>query len=51
MPNLANALGRLGLTVNCIGALGYPQTHAILKPFLRTASLSRLRGSRNGHGV
>jgi hypothetical protein len=31
MPNLANALGRLGATVNCVGALGYPQTHAIFK--------------------
>jgi len=31
MPNMANALGRLGLTVNCIGALGYPHTHAIFK--------------------
>jgi sugar/nucleoside kinase (ribokinase family) len=31
MPNLANALGRLGAKVNCVGALGYPQTHAIFK--------------------
>jgi hypothetical protein len=31
MPNLANALGRLGVTVNCVGALGYPQTHVIFK--------------------
>jgi len=31
MPNLANALGRLGAKVNCVGALGYPQIHAIFK--------------------
>ncbi len=31
MPNLANALGRLGSTVHCVGALGYPQTHSIFK--------------------
>jgi hypothetical protein len=31
MPNLANALGRLGATVNCVGALGYPQIHGIFK--------------------
>lgn len=27
MPILSNALGLLGFKVNCIGALGYPQTH------------------------
>ena len=27
MPITANALGRLGIRVNCIGALGYPQIH------------------------
>ena len=29
MPILANALGRLGVPVSCIGALGYPQRHAV----------------------
>jgi len=29
MPIMANALGRLGLTVNCIGALGAPQVHPV----------------------
>jgi hypothetical protein len=31
IPNLANALGQLGVTVNCVGALGYPNIHAIFK--------------------
>lgn len=29
MPIMANALGRLGIPVNCIGALGYPQIHPV----------------------
>lgn len=29
MPIMANALGRLGIPVNCIGALGYPHIHPI----------------------
>ena len=29
MPIMANALGRLGISVNCIGALGYPQIHLV----------------------
>lgn len=29
MPIMANALGRLGLPVNCIGALGHPQIHPV----------------------
>lgn len=29
MPIMANALGRLGISVNCIGALGYPQIHMV----------------------
>ena len=33
MPITANALGRLGMNVNCIGALGYPQTHIVFKNF------------------
>jgi hypothetical protein len=31
MPNMANALGRLGIHVNCVGALGYPQIHPVFK--------------------
>ncbi len=29
MPIMANALGRIGISVNCIGALGYPHPHPI----------------------
>lgn len=29
MPIMANALGRLGIHVNCVGALGYPQIHPV----------------------
>ena len=31
MPIMANALGQMGITVNCIGALGYPQADPIFK--------------------
>ena len=31
MPITANALGHLGIHVNCIGALGYPHPHDIFK--------------------
>ena len=31
MPIMANALGRLGVVTNCVGALGYPQLHPIFK--------------------
>ncbi len=27
MPIMANAMGTLGIAVNCVGAFGYPQTH------------------------
>ena len=33
MPITTNALGRLGMSVNCVGALGYPQTHIVFKDF------------------
>src|SRR5688572_2807152 len=33
MPITAKALGRLGLRVNCIGALGYPQIHPVFNNF------------------
>jgi len=33
MPIMANALGRLGATVNCVGALGYPQVHPVFNTF------------------
>lgn len=29
MPILANALGNLGVKVNCIGAMGYPEVHEV----------------------
>lgn len=31
MPIMANALGQLGVAVNCVGALGYPQFHPVFK--------------------
>lgn len=31
MPIMANAMASLGITVNCVGALGYPQTHPVFK--------------------
>ncbi len=31
MPIMANALGRFGIIVNCIGTLGYPQIHPVFK--------------------
>jgi hypothetical protein len=31
MPNMSNVFGKLGISVNCIGALGYPQTHEVFK--------------------
>ena len=33
MPIMANALAQFGMNVNCIGALGYPQTHVVFKDF------------------
>jgi hypothetical protein len=33
MPIMANALGQLGATLNCVGALGYPQIHPAFKNF------------------
>lgn len=33
MPIMANALGQLGVTINCVGALGYPQIHPVFKSF------------------
>jgi len=31
MPLIANTLGRLGVHVNCVGALGYPHMHPVFK--------------------
>ena len=31
MPIMANALGQLGVAVNCVGALGHPQLHPVFK--------------------
>lgn len=33
MPIMANALGRIGINVNCIGALGYPHVHPVFETF------------------
>ncbi len=32
MPIFANALGSMGIAVNCIGALGYPKIHPLFEP-------------------
>jgi len=29
MPIMANAMAMLGVNVNCVGALGYPQPHSV----------------------
>ena len=39
MPIMANALGRFGIRVNCIGTLGYPQVHPVLKNVSQNCSL------------
>ena len=39
MPIMANALGRFGITVNCIGTLGYPQVHPVFKNFPSACNL------------
>lgn len=39
MPIMANALGQLGIAVNCVGALGYPQIHPVFKDFSSTCHL------------
>jgi len=31
MPLMANALGQLGVNLNCVGALGYPHIHPVFK--------------------
>ena len=36
MPIMANALGQLDITVNCVGALGHPQIHPVFKNFPST---------------
>lgn len=33
MPIMANALGQIGATTNCIGALGYPRVHPVFDQF------------------
>ena len=43
MPIMANALGRLGIAVNCIGALGYPQIHPVFKQLSSNCHLVQLR--------
>jgi hypothetical protein len=39
MPITTNALARLGINVNCVGALGYPQTHPVFKNFPSNCSI------------
>lgn len=39
MPIMANALGRFNIRVNCIGTLGYPQVHPVLKNISSNCSL------------
>lgn len=39
MPILSNALGNMGIKVNCIGAFGYPQVH---KAFQQISSLCNI---------
>jgi hypothetical protein len=39
MPIMANALGRFGIRVNCIGTLGYPRVHPVLKNISPNCSL------------
>jgi sugar/nucleoside kinase (ribokinase family) len=39
MPIMANALGRLGIPVNCIGALGHPQLNTIFNQLSPNCSL------------
>jgi sugar/nucleoside kinase (ribokinase family) len=39
MPIMANALGCLGVSVNCVGALGYPQPHPAFKPLSSNCQL------------
>lgn len=31
MPNMANALGTMGVRVNCIGSLGWPEIHPVFR--------------------
>lgn len=39
MPIMANALGNLGVKVNCIGAMGYPEIHEVFKGMSPNCSL------------
>ncbi|HEY6975119.1 MAG TPA: PfkB family carbohydrate kinase [Chitinophagaceae bacterium] len=39
MPLMSNTLGRLGVHVNCIGALGYPHMHPVFKNLSSNCSL------------
>jgi len=39
MPIMANALGQMGISVNCIGALGYPHPHPIFKNLSQNCTL------------
>lgn len=39
MPNTANAMGKIGVKVNCIGAMGYPQIHDVFFGISKNCSL------------
>jgi hypothetical protein len=39
MPILGNALGHLGVHVNCVGAMGYPVSHAVFAELSRNCKL------------
>jgi sugar/nucleoside kinase (ribokinase family) len=39
MPLMANTLGRLGVHVNCVGALGYPHMHPVFKNLSSNCSM------------
>ena len=39
MPIMANAMGQLGIPVNCVGALGYPYPHPVFKNFSSNCQL------------
>lgn len=47
MPIMANALANLGLSVNCIGAMGYPQIHSAFNSMSKACQL--LSFSSPGH--
>src|SRR5258706_1554942 len=39
MPIMANALANLGLNINCVGAMGHPNVHAVFEQMSKRCSL------------